>query len=82
MNDTNLSRVDNVRCGIPWLVLPTVYSDALSYEEQFSKFCKALNDVIANVNVLPDYIKQEIENYINSGIIGDQIEATIGGGGF
>lgn len=78
MNDTNLSRVDNVRCGIPWLVLPTVYSDALSYEEQFGKFCKALNDVIANVNVLPDYIKQEIENYINSGIIGDQIEQTIG----
>ena len=56
-----------------WLVLPTVYSDALSYGEQLDKFCYQLNKLIENNNLLPDYIADMIEKYISSGTIGEVI---------
>lgn len=70
------NRVDNVHCA-PWLVIPTVYQDALSYEEQLNKFCYSLNQIIGNVNQLPDYIKDLISEYINSGEINDIIRETL-----
>lgn len=60
-------------CCARWLVLPTVYSDALSYGEQLDKFCYLLNQVIQNNNILPDFIADMIKEYINSGAIGEVV---------
>ena len=60
-------------CCERWLVLPTVYSDALSYGEQLDKFCYQLNQLIENNNILPDFIIDMIKEYINSGAIGEVV---------
>lgn len=60
-------------CCARWLVLPTVYSDALSYGEQLDKFCYQLNQLIENNNILPDFIADMIKEYINSGAIGEVV---------
>lgn len=60
-------------CCANWLVLPTVYSDALSYGEQLDKFCYQLNKIIENNNILPDFITEMIKEYINSGAIGEVV---------
>ena len=60
------------RCA-NWLVLPTVYSDALSYGEQLDKFCFQLNQLIENNNILPDFISEMIKEFINSGAIGEVV---------
>lgn len=38
-------------------VLPLVYDDSLSYYEVLCKFSEKLNDVINNINLIPDYIR-------------------------
>lgn len=60
-------------CCAKWLVLPTVYSDALSYGEQLDKFCYQLTKLIENNNILPDFIAELIKEYINSGAIGEVV---------
>lgn len=50
-------------------VLPLVYDDSLSYFEVLCKVQEKLNEIIKNNNLLPDYIKELIENYISSGEI-------------
>lgn len=60
-------------CCAKWLVLPTVYSDTLSYGEQLDKFCYQLNQLIENNNILPDFISEMIKEYINSGAIGEVV---------
>ena len=60
-------------CCARWLVLPTVYSDALSYGEQLDKFCYQLNQLIENNNILPDFIAEMIKEYIDSGAIGEVV---------
>lgn len=64
-------------CCAKWLVLPTVYSDALSYGEQLDKFCYQLNQLIENNNILPDFIAEMIKEYINSGAIGEVVRDTL-----
>lgn len=61
-------------CCANWLVLPTVYSDTLSYSEQLDKFCYQLNQLIENNNILPDFIAEMIKEYINSGAIGEVVK--------
>lgn len=70
---------NNVRtvCCRPWLVLPTVYSDALSYGEQLDKFCYSLNKLIENNNILPEYITEQIKEYISSGAIGEVVREIL-----
>lgn len=51
----------------PWLVLPTVYTDALSYYEQVNKLCYVVNQLIDNNNKIPDYIKELINQFLESG---------------
>ena len=63
----------NTVCCKPWLVLPTVYSDALSYGEQLDKFCYSLNKVIENNNILPYYVAEKIREYISGGAIGEVV---------
>lgn len=60
-------------CCAKWLVLPTVYSDALSYGEQLDKFCYQLNKIIENNNILPDFIAEMIKEYISNGAIGEVV---------
>lgn len=60
-------------CCARWLVLPTVYSDALSYGEQLDKFCYQLNQLIENNNILPDFIAEMIKEYIDNGTIGEAV---------
>lgn len=64
-------------CCKPWLVLPTVYSDALSYGEQLDKFCYSLNKLIENNNILPDYIAELIKEYISSGAIDEVVREIL-----
>lgn len=64
-------------CCKPWLVLPAVYSDALSYVDQIAQFCSALNKVIQNNNNLPAYVQQMIQEYISGGVIGEIVQSVI-----
>lgn len=43
-------------------VLPLVYDDSLSYYETLCKVIKTLNDVIADINALPNYIKDLVSD--------------------
>lgn len=72
----NWNQVRNVGCR-HWLVLPAVYSDALSYGDQIAQFCSALNKVIQNNNNLPSYVQQMIQEYINGGVIGEIVQSVI-----
>lgn len=73
-NDWN--SVKPVGCK-PWLVLPAVYSDALSYGDQIAHFCAALNKLIQNNNTLPEYIQQMIQDYINGDVIGEVVQNIV-----
>lgn len=64
-------------CCKPWLVLPAVYSDALSYGDQIAQFCSALNKMIQNNNNLPAYVQQMIQEYISGGVIGEIVQEVI-----
>ena len=74
VNDWN--NVKPVGCK-PWLVLPAVYSDALSYGDQIAHFCAALNKLIQNNNTLPEYIQQMIQDYINGDVIGEVVQNIV-----
>lgn len=50
-------------------VLPLVYDDSLSYYEVLCQMAEYLNQVIDNVNQLPDFIEDLIKDYISSGDI-------------
>lgn len=50
-------------------VLPLVYDDSISYYEVLCKMSEYLNQVINNVNALPDLIDDKIKEYISSGEI-------------
>lgn len=50
-------------------ILPLVYDDSLSYTELLGKVTKILNELVENINLLPDYIMQLIKEYISSGEI-------------
>lgn len=50
-------------------VLPLVYDDSISYYEVLCKMSDYLNQVINNVNALPDLIDDKIKEYISSGEI-------------
>lgn len=43
-------------------ILPLVYDDSLSYYEVLAKVSKKLNEVITNVNEIPDAIKETVDS--------------------
>lgn len=59
------NKIKFVKCD-PLAVLPAVYTDALSYYEDLNKLCYVVNELIAKYNILPDYIKDLIEQYLDS----------------
>lgn len=60
-------------------IIPLVYDDSLSYYENFCKVREKLNEVITNTNMIPDMIKQEVQDFINSGQIEEMIEEMLTG---
>lgn len=69
---TEFNKVNFVR-GWCYKILPLVYDDSLSYYEMLCKFKDALNQVIENINNLPDYVKEMIKEFLESGGIEDII---------
>lgn len=60
-------------------VLPTVYTDALSYAETQDKIIYLLNQLIDNNNMIPDMIVEAIKEYITSGVISDALKELLAG---
>ena len=59
-------------------ILPLVYDDSLSYYEAICKTTQKLNEIIGNVNELPDYINKEIAEQIgNNGDLFERLFAKI-----
>lgn len=50
-------------------ILPLVYDDSLSYMEVLGRVTIRLNELIENNNEMPDYIRELIKEYIDSGEI-------------
>jgi hypothetical protein len=71
MND-NFNKVDVMKYWVQ-KVLPQSYDDSLSYQEVLYKVVSKLNSLIENVNNLPDYVEQMIQEYISSGAIADVV---------
>lgn len=59
------------------MILPLVYDDSLSYMELLSKVVSTLNQLVENNNLLPDYIKQLIQDYITSGKLEEVIREVL-----
>ena len=70
------NKVDFVRAWC-YKVLPLVYDDSLSYYEVLCKMKAALNEVIENVNNLPEYIADLIEQFITSGAIDEVVREIL-----
>lgn len=47
------------------LTLPTVFNDALSYEEQVCKLTHAINEMATTINGLPDYIIELVKELLD-----------------
>lgn len=62
-NDTNFKSIELLRC---WCMksLPTVFSDALSYNQQVCLLTNAINQMSETVNGLPDYIIALVEELL------------------
>ena len=61
----------------PWMILPTVFDDALSYLEQLRIVCKRLNELGENQNQIQDVLNQ-LNYYIDNQLEADakaQLEA-------
>lgn len=63
-----LDKVVGVRISRCDKVLPTVYSDSLSYYEELCKFVEKLNEVIDFANNLTDEVLEEAKAYTDSAI--------------
>lgn len=70
------NKVDFVRAWC-YKILPLVYDDSLSYYEVLCKTTAALNDVIENVNNLPEFIADLIEKFITSGAIDEVVREIL-----
>lgn len=47
------------------LTLPTVFNDALSYDEQVCKLTQAINEMATTINGLPDYIIELVKELLD-----------------
>ena len=58
-------------------VLPTVYGDALSYEEQVCKVTEKINQLVDTVNALPDYIVEVVKELIDAAGLEDIVRNVL-----
>lgn len=68
MGYKNFEPITDIRYWVQ-KVLPLVYDDSLSYYELLNKVVLKLNEVIENNNKVPEFIVEQIKNYITSGAI-------------
>lgn len=47
-------------------VLPLVYDDSLSYEEQICKLTNAVNQCITNINNLPEIVEEAVREFVET----------------
>lgn len=64
MTTTNFKSIPLLR---QWcmLTLPTVFNDALSYDEQVCKLTQAINEMATTINGLPDYIIELVKELLD-----------------
>lgn len=64
VNNTNFKSIELLRC---WCMksLPTVFSDALSYNQQVCLLTQAINDMANTINGLPDYIIELVKELLD-----------------
>ena len=58
-------------------ILPTIFDESMSYEEQICKMKHYLNDMIHNLDLLPEMIRKWIIEYVNPDNIKDFIAELI-----
>lgn len=58
-------------------VLPTVYGDALSYEEQVCKVTEKINQLVDTVNALPDYLVEVVKELIDAAGLEDIVKNVL-----
>jgi hypothetical protein len=58
-------------------VLPLVYDDSLSYYELLNKVVKQLNILIENNNLIPQFIKDQISDFISSGDLAEVVQNIV-----
>ena len=58
-------------------VLPAVYGDALSYEEQVCKVTEKINQLVDTINYLPDYIVEVVKELIEAAGLEDIIKQVL-----
>lgn len=58
-------------------VLPAVYGDALSYEEQVCKVTEKINQLVDTVNSLPEYIVEVVKELIEAAGLEDIIKQVL-----
>lgn len=58
-------------------VLPTVYGDALSYEEQVCKVTEKINQLVDTVNSLPEYIIELVKELIEAAGLEDIVKQVL-----
>lgn len=73
---TEFNKVDFVRAWC-YKILPLVYDDSLSYYETLCKLTETLNEVIKNINILPDYVKEIVKEFLESGGIEEIIKEVL-----
>lgn len=75
MND-NFSKINTMKYWTQ-MVLPQAYDDSLSYMEVLARVTKILNQLVENNNLIPDFIKDLIIEYISSGVIGEIVSELL-----
>lgn len=58
-------------------VLPAVYGDALSYEEQVCKVTEKINQLVDTVNSLPEYIVEVVKELIEAAGLEDIVKQVL-----
>lgn len=59
------------------LTLPTVFNDALSYDEQVCKLTQAINEMATTINGLPDYIIELVKELLDQMNLEDIVKQVL-----
>ena len=76
MTTTNFKSIQLLR---QWcmLTLPTVFNDALSYNEQVCKLTEAINEMATTINGLPDYIIELMKELLDQMNLEDIVKQVL-----
>lgn len=70
---------NNIKPLCAWvnLAVPTIFGDALSFEEDLGKINFKLNELIGGYNQIPAYVQEQIANAFDASGIGEQIKEIL-----